>query len=67
MMTEQDALRMYADMVQTIGEEGPEKVESMILRLGRTDMSVLCSFLFVRALTLDMEKFKVQGGPDETA
>lgn len=65
MMTETDALRMYADMVQAIGEEGPAKVESIILSLGRTDMSVLCAFLFTRALTLDMEKFTVQGGPDE--
>jgi len=61
-MTEEEAKNMYADMMIGFAEEGPEKVSSMILRLGRTDMHVLCSYLFIRSLDSDMQlhKFKTE-------
>lgn len=53
MLTEQQCKEMYADMILAYAED-PKKTESMILALGRTDMHILCAYLFVRALEGDL-------------
>lgn len=53
MLTEQQCKNMYAAMVMAYAED-PKNTESMILALGRTDMHVLCGYLFTRALEGDL-------------
>ena len=63
-MTEAEAKNMYADMIEAYAEKGAPGVESMILALGRTDMHVLCAYLFVRSLDVDMAKYAKGGVPE---
>ena len=63
-MTESEAKEMYIKMIHAYANEGPKKIESMILSLGRTDMQVLCAYLFARGLKveLDLQKMKEVNG-----
>ena len=54
-MTEEDAKETYIEMIEMMAtDDGPQKVTNLIMRLGRTDMSVLCTYIFVRGLNAEL-------------
>lgn len=52
--TKKQSQELYIEMMTGFANEGPAKVESMILRMGRTDMHQFCAYLFIRSLETDL-------------